>query len=138
MTGCKRITYIDIAKIFAMFLVVYTHTAQNIAQDNYMNEIGFTSIQSLHMPLFMIMSGYFLNLDKLKKNIIADYLKKKFLHLVLPTFFCNIVDFILIICYYNKKRRFFYEKSFIRFIIIVYGSWCVWRTFLNGVCQRHN
>ena len=37
MTGCKRITYIDIAKILAMFLVVYTHTAQNIAQDNYMN-----------------------------------------------------------------------------------------------------
>ena len=87
MTGCKRITYIDIAKILAMFLVVYTHTAQNIAQDNYMNEICFTSIQSLHMPLFMIMSGYFLNLDKLKKNIISDYLKKKFLHLVLPTFF---------------------------------------------------
>lgn len=77
MTGCKRITYIDIAKIFAMFLVVYTHTAQNIAQDNYMNEIGFTSIQSLHMPLFMIMSGYFLNLGKLKNNKIVDYLKKK-------------------------------------------------------------
>lgn len=87
MTGCKRITYIDIAKILAMFLVVYTHTAQNIAQDNYMNEIGFTSIQSLHMPLFMIMSGYFLNLGKLKNNKIVDYLKKKFLHLVLPTFF---------------------------------------------------
>lgn len=87
MTGCKRITYIDLAKILAMFLVVYTHTAQNIAQDNFMNEIGFTSIQSLHMPLFMIMSGYFLNLGKLKNNKIVDYLKKKFLHLVLPTFF---------------------------------------------------
>lgn len=55
----KRITYIDWLKAFAIFLVLLGHSIQNLSAAGMMDGLhGF--IYSFHMPLFMMLSGFFL------------------------------------------------------------------------------
>lgn len=57
----QRILYWDVIKFFAIFLVVYGHVIQYLNPsgrslwDSFIGE----SMVSFHMPLFMIVSGYF-------------------------------------------------------------------------------
>lgn len=39
---------------------------------------------AVHMPLFFIVSGYFINLDKIRKVEIVPFIKNKFTHLMIP------------------------------------------------------
>lgn len=62
----QRIVYIDYLKAFAIFLVILGHTIQQIAAHDALFSRLFAIIYSFHMPLFMAISGYFLQrvLDK--------------------------------------------------------------------------
>jgi fucose 4-O-acetylase-like acetyltransferase len=53
-----RILYIDILKLFAIFLVIWGHAIMHF-QPDYDQSYIFQTIYSFHMPLFMMMSGYF-------------------------------------------------------------------------------
>ena len=57
----KRILYWDIIKFFAIFCVVYGHAIQNLNPPNrsLWDSPMENYIISFHMPLFMIVSGYF-------------------------------------------------------------------------------
>ena len=50
----KRLIYIDIAKGVAIFLVVFGHTMQYIADNE---GIIFKIIDLFHMPFFFMLSG---------------------------------------------------------------------------------
>lgn len=54
----KRILYIDILKLFTIFLVLWGHSIMHF-QPDYENSIIFQTIYAFHMPLFMMLSGYF-------------------------------------------------------------------------------
>ena len=79
----KRIAWLDFAKLMAIYLVLYGHTLQYLKTDidphyNYM----WLFIYSFHMPLFMLISGYF------SYGILHDkfstLIKKKTLQLIVP------------------------------------------------------
>lgn len=69
-----RLDYIDIAKAIALFFVVLGHLP--------LKGQVFDWIFSFHMPLFFILSGMTLNIDKYKN--IFEYIKKKVKQLLIP------------------------------------------------------
>ena len=64
MENKKRIDYVDAAKGIAILLVVFAHC-------HHMNEIPRLGnlIYSFHMPLFFIVSGFFLKEMPIKKAL---------------------------------------------------------------------
>ena len=90
-----RIQYFDGVKLFAMFLVLYGHCIQYlITKDVYHNEI-WLFIYSFHMPLFMIVAGFFSRRSlSLSFN---EFFVKKFKQLLLP---CVIWELVIIITRY--------------------------------------
>lgn len=57
----KRIVFLDVLKAIAIFLVVWGHSMQNFTTDKLYWEYDacIQVIYSFHMPLFMMISGFF-------------------------------------------------------------------------------
>lgn len=93
----QRILYWDVIKFFAIFLVVYGHVIQNLNPvgrtlwDSFME----TYILTFHMPLFMIVSGYFAR-SLFKKNI-KEIAKDKLVQLVIPSVTTYFITGIILI-----------------------------------------
>ena len=71
----KRIHSLDILKLFAMFLVVWGHAIQEFVSAEPNENIAYRVIYSFHMPLFMMVAGYFASLS-LKVNFFQMIVKK--------------------------------------------------------------
>lgn len=81
----KRLLYPDIVKAIAIFIVTCSHAAQNISGLNWTNFLGGGTIElAFHMPLFMLISGWFLNPKKLRQENIIQYVLSKFKRLIIP------------------------------------------------------
>lgn len=86
----KRITYIDWLKAFAIFLVLLGHSIQNLSAAGMMDGLhGF--IYSFHMPLFMMLSGFFLT--KSLDNGIKHFLINRSRQLLLPVLSFSVTAF---------------------------------------------
>lgn len=81
----KRILYWDIIKFFAIFCVVYGHAIQNLNPPNrsLWDSPMENYIISFHMPLFMIVSGYFAR--TITKLRVYEIIKKKFRQFIIPS-----------------------------------------------------
>lgn len=89
----KRIIYLDNVKCFAIILVMIGHALQYLSGDNFKGNIPFNVIYSFHMPLFMIVCGYFFS-SSLKLSTV-DFLFKKTIALLLPAFCWCFIKLIL-------------------------------------------
>ncbi len=78
----KRIEWIDLCKIITMIIVCYDHTIQSIAPDEALKNSFFIGTISFHMPLFMILSGYFINPKRMRTDKITTSCFSKFKHLM--------------------------------------------------------
>lgn len=93
----RRILYWDVIKFFAIFLVVYGHVIQYLNPsgrslwDSFIGE----SMVSFHMPLFMIVSGYFAR--SLFKKDIKETVKNKFVQLVIPSVTTYFITGVILI-----------------------------------------
>lgn len=76
----NRIKWIDFIKGVGIFLVLVGHVSTN----TYINSF----IYMFHMPLFFIVSGYLSNINK------KEYIKNKFIKLIIPYFIFAIVTYI--------------------------------------------
>lgn len=82
----QRLTYPDICKFIAIFMVTWSHSAQCIADKTYTNLWGGTEFDiAFNMPLFMIISGWFINLEKYRHTTIKAFLISKFKRLIVPS-----------------------------------------------------
>ena len=88
----KRQAWIDFAKIFAIFLVLWGHCIQQF-NPSYKESGTFIWIYSFHMPLFMILAGIFISEDKLRNGL--DFISKRFKQLILPCFLWIIIAFLV-------------------------------------------
>lgn len=80
-----RLVYPDLVKFLAIFLVTWAHSAQAVSGLTWTNFLGGRQIDiALNMPLFMLMSGWFLDPDKLRSVRVADYIRTKFMRLMVP------------------------------------------------------
>ncbi len=74
----ERILYWDVIKCIAIILVVWGHCLQYFSSNQdvvYRENLTFDFIYSFHMPLFMMVSGYFA-LSVFRSGIIETVLKK--------------------------------------------------------------
>lgn len=91
-----RIKAFDVLKLYAIFLVLWGHSIQYFLSTNYFDEPVYRIIYSFHMPLFIMVSGYF-SLSSIKLSLLS-FIKKKFIQLLLPSFSWIIVlQFVLFI-----------------------------------------
>lgn len=89
----NRIVFIDNLKAFAILCVMLGHALQYLAGNNPERLVTFNVIYTFHMPLFMMLSGYFAaSAFKLK---FIDFLKKKSIQLILPALAWSVCKIIL-------------------------------------------
>lgn len=81
----KRVDLFDTTKFLLIFLVVYGHMLQPYREISYNSEL-YSLIYSFHMPLFIIISGYFSKRKQEREVFIRDSLRLLetfvFLHLL--------------------------------------------------------
>lgn len=78
----KRNIAFDYVKGFAIWLVVYGHCQQHLLELDRVDNVVYQFIYTFHMPLFMLISGYF-SISSLRLNFI-EFISKKFRTLILP------------------------------------------------------
>jgi fucose 4-O-acetylase-like acetyltransferase len=77
-----RIQFMDALKLFAIFLVLWGHAVQYLLSSVYYSEPMYRIIYSFHMPLFMMISGFFA-VKSMKRDFIHLFITK-FRQLILP------------------------------------------------------
>lgn len=92
----ERIKYIDFIKGICIFLVVWGHCIQNMGTKNdaFFDNPVHIFIVSFHMPIFMILSGFFFSTSIKNKNFSHITLKKA-RQILLPCFSWALVGIIL-------------------------------------------
>lgn len=110
-----RIIWLDIVKLFAIFLVVYGHCIQQF-DDQYKESFQFLIISSFHMPLFMMLSGYMLDYDRLLnwKGILTKRLYQLILPSILWITVIYIIESIIEIHHLSFSRSLWYGLWFLK------------------------
>ncbi len=78
----KRIVTFDVLKCLAIYLVIWGHCIGSLANAGDGSDLVYRIIYSFHMPLFMMMSGYFATSSM--ESAPWAFLKKKFMQLIFP------------------------------------------------------
>lgn len=93
----KRLKYIDMCKGAAIFCVLLGHSLQYCGKGEPYNNSLWTFIYAFHMPLFMILSGFFLQNSLILP--LKSFVIKKFKQLIIPCilfYLCINIPIILI------------------------------------------
>lgn len=88
--------YLDLCKVLAMFLVVWGHAIQHFiyGMEGFAHDAVWRFIQSFHMPLFMMIAGFFSSSSM--KLSFWDLVKKKAKQLILPCVSWGVLSFVLL------------------------------------------
>ena len=78
----ERLPYWDLLKLFLIFLVIWGHCIKGFSTSDYVESTIYRIIYSFHMPLFMMISGYF-SVSSMNMGT-ASFLRKKFWNLIYP------------------------------------------------------
>lgn len=90
----KRLSYIDVAKAFAIFYIVLGHTIVH-SQNSY---LALKFVCSFHVVLFFVLSGFTFKINTSFKS----FAKKKFLRIMVPYFIWAV---LFLIPYYILGRN---------------------------------
>lgn len=90
----KRLNWIDMAKGFAMILVMFGHAP-------FSSSIQ-AEIYTFHLPLFFFMSGYLFS--NAKYNNFAAFFKKRFITIGIPYFCFSFIEYIYFFLFNNKQN----------------------------------
>ena len=113
----ERIHYIDVARGIAIILMVLGHLLE-------LETTGRELVFSFHMPLFLIVSGYFFS----EKGSFRTLFSKLFIKLLLPAFFIlTFVNFVNMFRLATGERAFI--GSTVRQIVLFYS----WRNNGEGI-----
>lgn len=89
----QRLISFDILKLFTIFLVLWGHCIQHLLSSNHLDEPVYRIIYSFHMPLFLMISGYFSN-SSMKLNF-KTFLYKKTTNLILPCITWALFSYVI-------------------------------------------
>ena len=101
----QRLLAFDAIKIFAILLVIWGHCIGQLSSCDVANRSVYRIIYSFHMPLFMMISGYFANSSMNIPPI--SFIKKKFRQLIYP---CIAMGLIIWICI-ETAHSFHYKRE---------------------------
>ena len=81
----QRLDYLDFCKVFAIFLVTFAHCAQQISGSKFPDLLlSKDSFISINMAVFMVASGFVMNIEKMKTTPTSEYIKEKAIRLLIP------------------------------------------------------
>ena len=90
----KRIPLWDILKLFLIFLVIWGHCIKGFSTSNSEEFTVYRIIYSFHMPLFMMISGYF-SVSSMSMSFFS-FLQKKFWNLLYPCLIWGAILWLLL------------------------------------------
>lgn len=133
----NRIQYIDFTKGIAIFLVCLGHSTQYLDIDNYWNNPIWKFIYSFHMPLFMILCGFFF---KSSINLsFKELISKKTVQLIIPTI-TFFFTFDTLLLFKNLNDFIPLSDNLIRYLdVYIYNFWflkCVFVCYIIAYCAR--
>ena len=99
----QRLVWIDVLKFLAIFLVLWGHCIQHLTTPDFSSNQVFQFIYSFHMPLFMILSGFFAY--KLAIRSFKGVFVSKFLQLMLPAIVFGIVNWLQSRCLFHQTSK---------------------------------
>ncbi len=88
-----RLILFDSLKLFAIFLVLWGHTIQYLLSTEFADEPVYRMIYSFHMPLFMMITGFFF--AKTFKSGFINTTLKKFRQLIIPALVWSVLFSVL-------------------------------------------
>lgn len=81
----QRLSYPDICKCFAIFMATWRHCAQYVSGISFSNFLGGNAYDlAFSMPLFFLISGWFINIEKIRQTKLLDFIWNKFKRLIIP------------------------------------------------------
>lgn len=89
-----RILYLDLLKFFAISSVLLGHSVEQTTGNDFWDNPIWEFIYTYHMPLFMMLCGYFFN-SSLKLSF-ADMIGKKFVQLMIPSISAWVLMFLFV------------------------------------------
>ena len=119
----QRVLYPDICKFIAIFLVTWSHCAQCISGELWSNFLGGRQIDiAFNMPLFMLISGWFINLDRIRSTKALEYISSKFKRLIVPSITWFLIHCILILHFPDKSifTYFWYLNALFACMCIIF------------------
>lgn len=132
----QRINFIDFIKGICMILVIWGHCIEycdpiSYQNNNYYSNPLFEIIYSFHMPLFMLLSGYFFanNFSRSFYSI----LRRRFIQLVIPCLTWGIIGlfFIYINSFLSDDTLPSIKYVPYAYINIIKNFWFIWAIFLS-------
>lgn len=131
----KRLVYMDVAKYWAIWLVLLAHTIQYNNMDNYelwKENILTRIIISFHMPLFMVISGFFFR-SSLKRSL-SDLMNQKIVQLLIPSVvFGTISYFSLSIPLSSWFKAIWVFGWYVKCLFSCYlGTWIIYKMADRG------
>lgn len=118
----ERVIYVDLLKVFAIFLVVWGHCMQHLSEVPTSTNAVFLWISSFHMPLFMSLAGLFA--ERTFNRPFKDYLSKRSKQLLLPWISWSLILLTVIFLLDGKRsisdviRLFFNSLWFLKSLFI--------------------
>lgn len=129
-TQKKRIPYLDFLKFFAIASVLLGHSVEQTTGNDFWDNPIWEFIYTYHMPLFMLLCGYFFG-SSLNLSFIQLF-KKKFVQLVIPSISAWILMFLFVkVTNYNPYPEIV-DLSWIGFMNAVWFLKCVFFCYLIG------
>ncbi|MBT9311005.1 acyltransferase family protein [Leptothoe kymatousa] len=134
----NRILWLDLAKVYGMFLVYYGHFVEKIAgfEGFVASTVAYKQykcIYAFHMPLFFILSGF---VYRYKKQPLGSFLYQKFLTRIVPALFFNVFAIgIYLVDHVVRSNSGFLERYNIASIFIdvlngyPFGNFLTWFLF---------
>lgn len=123
MGAKKRIAYLDFVKVFAMFIVTIGHCAQSLSCETFPEKIIPNDFFiTIHMPLFMMASGFVLNIDKIRETPLKDYVVGRFNRLVVPMIVWYIIfcaTTLTIPCISGMLTTYWYLSALFASLVII-------------------
>lgn len=83
----KRLVIVDVMKAICIISVIFGHIAQNDGLDSIMQ-----FFYTFHMPLFFMISGYFINIEN---KTISNYIISKARRLLKPYILACIILIVI-------------------------------------------
>jgi len=104
----KRIVSIDILRVVSIFAVLAIHTTTRTLETVKFDLLGFpfaiviNQVARFAVPLFIIISGFVLELNFDNKLSILDFFKKRFSKILIPYIFWSLIYYFFI---YNQNKE---------------------------------
>ena len=130
MNAQKRIPYLDFLKFFAIASVLLGHSVEQTTGNDFWDNPIWAFIYTYHMPLFMLLCGYFFG-SSLKLSFLEVF-KKKFVQLGIPSISAWVLMWLFVtLTGYNPYPEIV-DLSWLGFMNAMWFLKCVFFCYLIG------